>query len=73
MIGPTCISLDLWAQDSIGLDMNVILPLLYVYFFSTLMVENLLLEINPTTMLDVLYFQIYAGIDCVNLVFNSHQ
>jgi hypothetical protein len=32
-----------------------------------------LLEINPTAMLYVLFFQIYAGIDGVNLAFNSRQ
>lgn len=75
------VSLGLCAQNSIGLNMSLILLLLYVYFFSTLVVchqrPNIhqlswnLLEINPTTMLDVLHFHINEGIDGVNLVFNS--
>ncbi len=76
------ISLGLWDKYSIGLDMNVILPS-FIYIISTLVVCHMypnihkhswnLLERNPTTMLDVLYFQIYADIDDVNLVFNSRQ
>ncbi len=63
--------------------MSLILLLLYVYFFSTLVVYHMhpniyqhlcnLLEINPVTMLDILNFQFYTGIDDVNLVFNSRQ
>ena len=57
--------------------------LLYVSFVSTLVVRHLhpnihqyswkLLEINPTTTLDVLLLWFYAGIDGVNFVFNSRQ
>jgi hypothetical protein len=79
-LGPfSGISISLWAQDSMG----VTLPLFYVYFVSTLIICHLqsnihqhswkLLELNPTFILDVLNFQIYEGIDDVNLVFNSHQ
>ena len=70
-------------QNSISLDMSLILLLFHVYFLSTLVVCHLhpniyqhswkLLEIYPTTMLDVLYFQFYAGIDGENLVLNSCQ
>ena len=57
--------------------------LLYVSLVSTLIICHLhlnihqhsweLLEINHTTILHVLFFQIYARIDGINFAFNSHR
>jgi hypothetical protein len=63
--------------------MDKILLHFYVYFISILVVCHLhpnihqhlwkLLELNPTTMLDVLYFHIYACIGGIKFAFNSRQ
>ena len=59
------------------------ISILYAHSLPTFVVDHLhtnihqqswkLLEINPTTMLDVSHLWFYAGIDGVILVLNSHQ